>query len=83
MGAHLCAAIPNFRIMEFDVDEVPWAADFVTRPPVIEDGEMLVPTGPGWGCDVREEAVLAHPPKNVGGATWLLDFHRRHNVNCE
>ena len=49
MGAHLCAAIPNFRIMEFDVDEVPWAADFVTHPPVIENGEMLVPTGPRLG----------------------------------
>ena len=80
MGAHLCAAIPNFRIMEFDVDEVPWAADFVTHPPVIQNGEMLVPTGPGWGCDVNEEAILAHPPKNVGGATWLLDFHRGHGV---
>jgi L-alanine-DL-glutamate epimerase-like enolase superfamily enzyme len=80
MGAHLCAAIPNFRIMEFDVDEVPWAADFVTHPPVIENGEMLVPTGPGWGCDINEEAILAHPPKDVGGAAWLLDFHRRNGV---
>jgi L-alanine-DL-glutamate epimerase-like enolase superfamily enzyme len=80
MGAHLCAAIPNFRIMEFDVDDVPWAKDFVTYPPLIEDGEFLVPTGPGWGCDINEEAVLAHPPKHVGAATWLLDYHRRAGV---
>jgi L-alanine-DL-glutamate epimerase-like enolase superfamily enzyme len=80
MGAHLCAAIPNFRLMEFDVDEVPWAADFVTHPPIIENGDMLVPTGPGWGCDINEEAILARPPTSVGNATWLLDFHRRKGV---
>ena len=28
---HLCAAIPNFRIMEIDVDDVPWRDDLVTR----------------------------------------------------
>jgi L-alanine-DL-glutamate epimerase-like enolase superfamily enzyme len=80
MGIHLGAAIPNFRILEFDVDEVPWMADLVTAPPRIEDGECLVPTGPGWGCDVNEEAVLAHPPKNIGRATWLLDYHRRNST---
>ena len=26
MSAHICAAIPNFRIMEIDVDDVPWKA---------------------------------------------------------
>jgi galactonate dehydratase len=32
IGAHFAAAIPNFRIMEFDVDEMPWAKDLVTHP---------------------------------------------------
>ena len=81
MGAHLCAAVPNFRFMEFDVDEVPWMNDLVTHPPVIENGECLVPTRPGWGCDINEEAVLAHPPKDIGNATWLLDYHRSKGVN--
>jgi len=77
MGAHLCAAIPNFRIMEYDVDEVPWMKDFVTYSPEVADGELIVPTAPGWGADVVEEAVLAHPPRNIGPATWMLDYHRR------
>lgn len=81
MGAHLCAAIPNFRYMEFDVDEVPWMTDFFTCSPVIENGEMLVPDGPGWGCDVVEEAVLAHPPKNGATSPWLLDWHRQNGVS--
>jgi len=63
MSAHLAAAVPNFRILEIEADDVPWKDDLVTVPPVIEHGEMLLPSGPGWGCEVNEEAVLAHPPK--------------------
>jgi galactonate dehydratase len=66
MSAHLCAAVPNFRIMEIEVDDVPWKDDLVTNPPVIQNGELVLPTSPGWGTDVNEEAVRAHPPKQVG-----------------
>jgi galactonate dehydratase len=63
MSAHFCAAVPNFRIMEFDADEVPWKAKLITNPYVIEDGEMLLPTGAGWGTEVNEAVVRAHPAK--------------------
>jgi galactonate dehydratase len=63
MSAHLCAAVPNFRIMEIEGDDVPWKDELVTNPPVIEDGELVLPTAPGWGADVNEEAVRAYPPK--------------------
>ena len=63
MSAHFCAAISNFRIMEFEGDDVPWNDDLVTHPPEARNGELAVPTRPGWGCDVNEEAVRAHPPK--------------------
>lgn len=63
MSAHFCAAMPNFRIMEIDVDDVPWKYDLVTEPPVIESGELVLPKGPGWGADVNEAAVRRHPPK--------------------
>jgi len=66
-SAHFCAAIPNFRIMEIDVDDVAWKNDLVTVPPRIEDGHLILPTGPGWGTEVNEEAVRAHPPKGPGG----------------
>jgi L-alanine-DL-glutamate epimerase-like enolase superfamily enzyme len=66
MSAQFCAAIPNFRIMEIEVDDVPWKDDLVTAPPVIENGELVMPTAPGWGADVNEEAVRAHPPKGRG-----------------
>ncbi|MGA7486009.1 MAG: mandelate racemase/muconate lactonizing enzyme family protein [Xanthobacteraceae bacterium] len=63
MSAHFCAAIPNFRIMEFDVDEVPWKAKLLTRPYVIENGEFLLPAGAGWGTAVNEAVIHAHPAK--------------------
>jgi galactonate dehydratase len=63
MSAHMCAAIPNFRIMEIDIDDVPWKDDLVTKPPVIENGHLIMPTGPGWGADINEAAVKKHPPK--------------------
>ncbi len=64
MNAHFSAVVPNFRIMETDVDSVPWRDEFVTAVPVIEDSELVLPTGPGWGIDVNEAAVRARPPRS-------------------
>ncbi len=63
ISAHMCAVAPNFKVMEIDIDDVKWKDDIVTVPPVIENGDLLLPTGPGWGADVNEEFVRAHPPK--------------------
>jgi L-alanine-DL-glutamate epimerase-like enolase superfamily enzyme len=62
MSAHLCAAIPNFRIMEIDIDDVPWKDDILTDVPEIENGELKVPSAPGWGAELNEEVIRAHPP---------------------
>ncbi len=62
MSAHFCAAIPNFQVMEIDVDDVPWKDALMTHPPSIEAGELLIPTGAGWGAEVNEDVVRAHPP---------------------
>ena len=63
MNAHFCAVVPNFRIMEIDPDTVPWYDELVMTKPEVEDGYLLLPTGPGWGTEVNEEAVRAHPPR--------------------
>ena len=31
ISAHFCAAVPNFRIMEIDIDGVPWRDEIVDR----------------------------------------------------
>jgi L-alanine-DL-glutamate epimerase-like enolase superfamily enzyme len=64
ISAHFCAVAPNFRIMEIDIDSIPWRDEFVTAVPAIENGELLLPTAPGWGIDINEAAVRARPPKN-------------------
>jgi L-alanine-DL-glutamate epimerase-like enolase superfamily enzyme len=61
IAAAFCAAVPNLHMLEYDGHEVPWNADFVTQNLDIEDGELTVPRGPGWGTDVNEAAVRAHP----------------------
>jgi len=53
ISAHFCAAVPNFKVMEIDIDDVLWKDDIVTPPPVIESGEFLLPTGPGCDADVN------------------------------
>ncbi|MGH2392819.1 MAG: mandelate racemase/muconate lactonizing enzyme family protein [Candidatus Limnocylindria bacterium] len=63
MSAHFCAVVPNLRIMEIDPDRVPWYDDLVTVTPAVKDGYLQLPTGPGWGTEVNEEAVRAHPPR--------------------
>ncbi len=63
MNAHFCAVVPNLRIMEIDPDTVPWYDDLVTVKPEIKDGYLLLPTRPGWGTEVDEAAVRAHPPR--------------------
>ena len=63
MNAHFCAVVPNLRIMEIDPDVVPWYGDLVTVKPTIVDGHLLLPSGPGWGTEIDEAAVRAHPPR--------------------
>ena len=63
MSAHFCAAIPNLKIMEIDIDEVPWRASFLTSPYRIENGHFILPDAPGWGSDINEEALAAHPSR--------------------
>ena len=66
MNAHWCAVAPNFRIMEIDVDNVPWFDELYTVTPVIKDGFLHLPTTPGWGTEVNEAGVKAHPPRRIG-----------------
>jgi len=63
MNAHFVAAIPNFRIMEIDIDQVPWRDDLFTHVPQIEQGHLLLPDRPGWGTEPDERALEAHPAR--------------------
>jgi L-alanine-DL-glutamate epimerase-like enolase superfamily enzyme len=74
MNAHFCAAVPNLRIMETDIDRLAWDDELVSHPPVYENGHLVIPDRPGWGTDPNEDVIRAHPPKAPGG---MLDYGRR------
>ena len=61
IAAQWCAAIPNARVLEIDVDDVPWRDELVTAVPEIEAGELRIPAGPGWGVEVVEDVLRARP----------------------
>jgi len=61
ISAQWCAAIPNARILEVDVDDVPWKDELTTAVPEITAGEVRVPLRPGWGADVDEDVLRRHP----------------------
>ncbi len=62
MNAHFCAAVPNLRIMEVDIDRIAWDHELFTHVPEFEDGHLVMPERPGWGTEPIEEALAAHPP---------------------
>jgi len=62
ISAHFSVAVPNFRIMEIEVEDVPWKDELISHPGRIETGDFVFADRPGWGAEVNEEAVRAHPP---------------------
>ncbi|MSQ59697.1 MAG: mandelate racemase/muconate lactonizing enzyme family protein [Betaproteobacteria bacterium] len=74
MNAHFSAAVPNLRIMETDIDRLPWDHELFTHVPEFVDGHLVMPDRPGWGTEPNEEGIRAHPPK---GATGLLNYGRK------
>ena len=61
ISSSLCATLPNVRILEIDIDDMPWKDELTTAVPEIKDGYMTVPNTPGWGADINEDVSKAHP----------------------
>lgn len=57
----LAATLPNFLILEAIRDWTGFHADLLDRPLVFDDGDTLVPTGPGLGVALNEDVARAHP----------------------
>ena len=56
------ASVANVKIMENDPDAVPLRDELFTVPPEIKNGQMTIPTLPGWGTDLNStrKAARAH-----------------------
>jgi gluconate/galactonate dehydratase len=59
-AAHVAAAIPNFLALEWHGMSVPFWEDMVVEGPVIVNGRISVPTGPGLGVSLNLDVARAH-----------------------
>lgn len=60
--SHVAANAPNFLVLEFHVDDIPWYYDLVTGAvPVVKNGYLPVLDAPGYGVEINEEVAAAHP----------------------
>ena len=58
---HLCATIPNFLITEYFVNLAEIGEELATNPIKVENGYIQLPTTPGLGIELDEDALARHP----------------------
>ena len=63
---HVCAAVPNFLVLEFHHLEHPYWNDLIVESPLIQDGHITVPDRPGLGVTLNEETVRRHAKEELG-----------------
>ena len=57
ISMQLCSIVPNLRLAEIDVDDVPWRDELFTNKPIIRNGCFELSSEPGWGTDLNESAL--------------------------
>jgi galactonate dehydratase len=59
---HVSSVVPNFFLQEmFSPEDAPWKERTARPPIVVEQGTVLVPSGPGIGIDLDELECELHP----------------------
>jgi galactonate dehydratase len=60
--AHVCAAVPNFLILEFHALGLDHWESLVTYAggPVIQAGAVVLAEAPGWGMELNDEVARQH-----------------------
>ena len=59
---HAAAVMPNFLITEYFVNFEALGQEIATPPFVVENGYIALPTAPGLGLDLNEDALARHTP---------------------
>jgi len=60
-SAHVCASVPNFLVLEWHwVDRPHWHELVQADPPLIQNGHLVLPDGPGLGVELNEDAARKH-----------------------
>jgi galactonate dehydratase len=72
VNVHFAASTPNFHILEYHPDDVSPRKDLLKEPLMVKDGYIPLPTKPGLGIELNEEAFRRYPPK-----PWRRGFEFR------
>lgn len=57
-SAHACATIPNFLVLEYHGEWVPYWSDIIHRDgPIVRNGHIAVPDKPGLGIELNRDVV--------------------------
>ena len=56
-SVQVCAGMSNFRILEMQWGEVPWRGDILIPAETFVNGEIAVPTAPGFGVALNDDLV--------------------------
>lgn len=59
--SHVAANVPNFLVLEFHADDIPWYNDLLAGDvPVIRNGRIGLTDRPGYGVEINDEVARAH-----------------------
>jgi galactonate dehydratase len=76
MTLHLAASIPNFMVFETVSIDVPWRKELVKQDLQFVDGDLMVPTAPGLGVELIEEACARFPYQPYNVPIWDGSINR-------
>jgi galactonate dehydratase len=63
VNVHFAASTPNFFVLEYHPDDAGARKDLLKEPVMVKDGYIPLPTKPGLGVELNEEAFRHYPPK--------------------
>lgn len=72
VNVHFAASTPNFFILEYHPDDEGARKDLLKAPMSLKDGYLQLPTKPGLGIELNEEAFKHYPAK-----PWHRGFEYR------
>lgn len=59
-SVQLCAAMPNFDILELQWGEVGWRGDLIEPPERFDNGSIAVSDAPGFGIELNDAVAAEH-----------------------
>jgi len=72
VNVHFAASTSNFFILEYHPDDEGVRKDVLKEPLMVKDGYIPLPTKPGLGVELNEDAIKKYPP-----VSWHRGFAYR------